>query len=320
MVKQKIKKSKEQKIANSIKLAFGNKNTQNLKDMSKEFLLEFFKNCNLIEDNGVVNVSNVPLDFEEFIGKKAPYKFVFDIKTHDKVKDSELIMQGSYFLVAIKDYLSNKGQASLLKINVDEVNDLNLKKTISKPGVIYEFSFLSTYQFLNEKKQSISKILIKDEKVFDVNLSDVKIKNGDKEDIKELDLEKEYIVAKNVLDKNVKSEIMSIKKVLKEKLEKELLRIKDHYVKQIKEKDDEVETCVNKIKMLQGKLRHTSYERDIINLRRMIRESQERLEMLKKKSYKERLQAEEKFHINDEIEKHVLSIKNDLINVSVWYW
>ena len=52
----------------------------------------------------------------------------------------------------------------------------------------------------------------------------------------------------------------------------------------------------------------------------MIRESKERLEMLKKKGYKERLLVEEKFHLNDEVEKHVLAIKNNLINITVIYY
>jgi hypothetical protein len=72
--------------------------------------------------------------------------------------------------------------------------------------------------------------------------------------------------------------------------------------------------------MLQSKLRHTSYERDIMILKRMIRESEERLEMLKKRSYHERLKIEEEFHIKDEIEKHALSIKNSLINVTIYYY
>jgi len=65
-------------------------------------------------------------------------------------------------------------------------------------------------------------------------------------------------------------------------------------------------------------LRHTYYDRDISILKRTIRESKERLEMLQKKSYRERLNAEEIFHINDEVEKHALSIKNILINITVF--
>lgn len=286
---------------------------------SKEFLLEFFKDAKVEDKDGVLTVSEVPLGFEKFVGKLEPYKFVFDINTHNKVKDSELIMQGSYFLLAIRDYLSDKGQTSLLKI----IPELNKKYPDAKQkayGYLYEFSFLSTYQYLNDKKQTMSKILIKDNSVLDIDLSKFKTHIGNKDEISDLDSTNQYGVAKKILDKKVMKEIGSIKKVLGKKLEKELFRIKDHYSKQIKEKDEEVEACANKIKMLQSKLRHTSYERDRNIIMRMIRESTERLEMLKQRSYKERLEVEKEFHVKDEVEKHVLSIKNNLINLTIYYY
>jgi hypothetical protein len=288
-------------------------------DTSKEFLLEFFKDCNIIDDKEVLIINNVSPEFENFVGKRAPYKFVFDINMHNKFKDSELIMQGSYFLLAIKDYLRDKGQTSLLKINMDQIpKELKIKK--GSANFLYEFSFLSTYQYLNEKKQSMYKIIVKDKELLDIDISKLKTAKGNKNDIPIIDAGDAYIIAKKSLDGKVIQEIKPIKLLLRGKIDKELFRIRDHYLKQIKEKDEEVETCANKIKMLQGKLRHTSYERDINILKRLIRESQERLEMLKKRSYKERLKTEENFHINDEVEKHVLSIKNVLINLTVYYW
>ena len=300
-----------------------------IENSSKKFLLEFFKDSKIEDKNHVLTISEVPKDFENFIGKNAPYKFVFDIKLHKKVIDSELIMQGSYFLLAIRDYLLDKGQTSLLKINIKpDLSEISKKlknyKILdiksSNFNFLYEFSFLSTYQYLNDKKQSMNKILTNEKEVLDLDLVKFKIHNGNKEEISLLDPLKPYQVARKRLDERVIKDIKQIKLILKEKLEKELSRVKDHYFKQIKEKDEEVESCVNKIKMLQSKLRHTSYERDINVLKRMIRESQERLEMLRKKSYRERLRAEEVFHIKDEVEKHVLLIKNSLINVTVFYY
>ncbi|MEI6849682.1 MAG: hypothetical protein WCK29_01460 [archaeon] len=292
---------------------------------SKEFLLEFFKDSAIDNGDNVLTISNVSPDFENFIGKKAPYKFVFDIATHDKIKDSELIMQGSYFLLAIRDYLSDKGQTSLLKIHakLDSTNPLFKKYKIleskeSSLDYIYQFSFSSVYQYLNDKKQSTNTFLMKSNSPPDINMNKFKTSKCSNEEISSIDPTAQYNIAKSLLDKKVKEEIKPLKIILKEKLSKELFRVKDHYHKQIKEKDDEVESCANKIKMLQSKLRHTSYERDRSILRRLIRESEERLEMLKKKSYKERLKAEELFHINDEIEKHALSIKNSLINLTVF--
>lgn len=297
-----------------------------MKNMSKEFLLEFFKDADIVDKDGVMTVSNVPLGFEQFVGKKEPYTFVFDIETHNKVKDSELIMQGSYFLLAVRDYLKNKGQTSLLKLQI-EPESLKFGKKYklsdikqSGFGFLYEFNFISTYQYLNDKKQSVNKILVDGDKVLNTDLSKYKAQKGNKEEIPVLDSAEQYKIVKKYLDERVNKEIKPIKNILKVKLEKELSRVKDHYSKRIKEKDEEVENCANKIKMLQSKLRHTSYERDRNILVRLIRESGERLEMLKQKGYKERLEAEEDFQIKDEVEKHTLSIKNGLMNVTVYYY
>jgi len=298
---------------------------------SKEFILEFFKDSKIKDERGVLTISEVLPEFEDFIGKKSPYKLVFDFNLHNKIKDSELIMQGSYFLLSIRDYLSDKGQTSLLKINttpnlseISKIPKLKNCKVIeikqSSYEFLSEFSFLSNYQYLNEKKQSQNKILVKNREVLNLDLSKFKIQTSNKDEIPEIDLSNAYQIAKNRLTSNVTKEIKPIKIILKEKLDRELGRIKDHYFKQIKEKDEEVERCAEKIKLLKSKLKHTFYDRDISILNRLIRESQERLENLKKKSYKSRLEAEEKFHVNDEVEKHVLSIKNNLINVTLYYY
>src|SRR3989338_3740648 len=97
------------------------------KNNSKEFILEFFKGSKIKDEKGVLTISEVHKDFEDFIGKKSPYKLVFDFNLHNKFKDSELIVQGSYFLLVIRDYLSDKGQTSLLKINI-KPNLLDIKK------------------------------------------------------------------------------------------------------------------------------------------------------------------------------------------------
>jgi hypothetical protein len=300
-------------------------------DDSKNFILEFFKDCKINDRGGVLTISEVPRDFEEFIGKKSPYKLVFDFNLHAKVKDSELVIQGSYFLLAIKDYLSNKGQTSLLKLDI-KPNLLELSKNpklknykiieikLDGYNFLSEFSFLSIYQYLNEKKQTIIKFLVKDREVLNLDMSKFKTHDGNKEEIPSVDLKMPYNLAKKKLDMQVNKEIKEIKSSLKAKLDKELHRIKSHYFKQIKEKDEEVERCKEKIKLLEGKLKHTFYDRDINTIKRTIRDSKVRLEMLQKKSYRERLNAEEIFHINDEVEKHVLSIKNILINTTLYYY
>lgn len=307
------------KLKNILRSCWTNKMVKTINpDISKKFLIEFFKDCSTEEKDGVLQVTNVPEDFENFIGKKAPYKFVFDISTHNKVANSELIMQGSYFLLAIRDYLENKGQTSLVKLQ--EIPGKAILSKLKGEKCFYEFSFMSTYQYLNDKKQSLNRFFVKDGKILDMEVSKFKKLKGNREEIETLNSEEYYQLAKKKLGEKVSDDVKSIKKLLKQKLEKELTRIKSHYHKQIKEKDDEVESCANKIRLLQSKLRHTSYERDRNIIMRMIRESTERLEMLKQRSYKERLKAEEEFHIKDEVEKHALTIKNTLINVTVYYF
>ena len=144
----------------------------------------------------------------------------------------------------------------------------------------------------DKKKQTLNKFLIKDVEVLNLDINKFKTHNGNKEEIPSIDIKESYNLAKKRLDLQVNKEIKAIKGLLNIKLNKELDRIKDYYFKQIKEKDDEVERCKEKIKLLESKLKHTYYERDINTLKRMIRESKARLEMLQKRSYKERLHNE----------------------------
>ena len=297
----------------------------------KKFILEFFKDCKITDKNKVLTIKNVQKDFEEFIGKKSPYKFVFSFDLHSKTKNSELITQGSYFLLSIKDFLRDKVKTNLLKLNIKpnlaklnkdpKFKKLKITKIESKEFVfLCKFYFLSTYESLNQKNQSINKFLIKDLKILDLDLDKFKTKAGDIKEIDSIDLEKEYLLAKKRLTLELNKITKPMKNSLNKKLSKEIKRIKDHYSKQIQEKDYEVKRCEEKIMLLGSKLKHTFYDRDILNIKRNIRESEARLEMLKQKSYKERLTAEENFHIKDEVEKHVLAIKNNLINITLFYY
>jgi hypothetical protein len=297
----------------------------------KEFILEFFKDCKIKEEKGVLTISGVPHDFEELFGKKSPYKLVFDVDSYAKIDDSELITQGCYFLTAIRDYFINKGQTSLSKLNIKlDLQKLNkdkkfknskiLKVELETNNFLKEFNFLSICQYLNDKKQLTNKFLVKDNQLIDLDMKKFSIVKGNKEQISIINLEKSYDLVKRKLDLQIKKDTKGIILKLNKKLEKEIHRIKDYYSKQIKEKDEEIEKCGQKIKLLENKVKHTFYDRDIDTFNRMIRESKVRLEMLKKKNYKQRLKTEENFHLNDEIEKNTLSIKNILINVTIYYY
>lgn len=297
------------------------------------FILEFFNSLGskIIEKNNVLTIEDVPRDFEEFVGKKAPYILVFDFKNHNKMQDSELIVKGSYFLFSIRDYMRTKGQTSLFKISFDLTEkDLRKNPKLKKYNIIEarkngfvsleEFNFLSSCQYLNEKKDFASKILIKDKDILDFNISKFKLSKGKIEEIKELNVDEEYKLAQNKVKDIIKNETKQIKANLKIKLEKELTRIKEHYYKQIKEKDDELERCLEKIKLLESKLKHTYYERDARILQMKIKEAKVQLGELKERDYRERLIEEERFHVTDETDKHALTIDNHLVNISVFYY
>src|SRR3989338_8954006 len=87
-----------------------------------DFSLEFFKslNCSVsVKDLNRIVVNKVPYDFETFVGKKTPYSLVFDTETHAQVENSELMTKGSYFLKAMRDYMQDKAQTTLLKLNIE---------------------------------------------------------------------------------------------------------------------------------------------------------------------------------------------------------
>ncbi|MBR9703876.1 hypothetical protein GOV12_00555 [Candidatus Pacearchaeota archaeon] len=300
---------------------------------NKKLIKDYFKDYKVIEKNNVLTIPEAPSDFEEIFGMKAPYKLVFSLNNYKIIPNSELITRGSYFLSSIRDSMEGKGQTSLVKLNVKipllKVDDLLigncsiLKKEIKNSyKCIIEFTFFSNSHALNEKKQFFKKYLINmyDDEILDIDINKYKFLKSNKDEIPQLDINKQYKIAKNNFLKYLNEDIKDIKIKLKGKLKTEILRIKEYYSHQIKEKDEEILICKNKINNLKKDLKHTTYERDINTIKRNIRDSETRFEMLKKQGYKERLKEEEKFHFKDEIDKHTLIIENKLVNASIYYY
>jgi len=302
----------------------------------KEFILEFFKSlkCKVIEREGKININEVPKDFEDFLGKKAPYVLVFDLDKHKEIENSELIVKGSYFLTAIRDYMRNKGQSSILKLRI-AVEDPNkeIKKEINfsncrltevkkKEGKKYltKLTFLSSCQYLNEKKQFISSIIVANNQIIEVDWNKYELQEGNKEDIEVGEISNQYKIAQRELRRIIEKETKEIKSTLKDKLGKELERLRDHYKQQINEEDEELARCEEKIKLFEGQLEHAYYDKDIRSLKQKIKKYKNRAEELKKEGYEERIKGEERFQIQDEVYKHSLRIDNNLINVSIIYY
>ena len=308
---------------------------EKLPDM-KKFILDFFKflKCNIIEKENFIKINKAPKDFEDFLGKEAPYTLVFDQEQLEIIENSELITKGSYFLASIRDYLEDKGQTTILKLMIPIVNpDKEIKKGINfnrcklikvgeKEGRKYltKFTFFSSCQYLNEKKQFISPIFITNNNVLNLDLEKYDFQEGDKNDLEIKDLQDSYNVAKDELNNIVKKEIRETKSILNEKLDKELTRLNNLYAKQIDEKDEELEKYEEKVAIFKGQLEHAYYDKDIIALKNNIKKYQDYVECLKKEGYKERLKIKESFYIQDEIDKHGLKIDNNLINLSIIHY
>src|SRR3989344_6559798 len=82
----------------------------------KEFTASFFKNlgAKTTWQGNTLQVEKIPHDFEDFFGKRSPYKLVFD--RGEETNETELIAKGSFLLKAIALYLEKKGQTTLLKM------------------------------------------------------------------------------------------------------------------------------------------------------------------------------------------------------------
>ena len=264
----------------------------------QKFVESFFTNLKAEWKNegDVLVVTKINKEFEDYYGKKVPYKFVFS----GEVKgDEELIAKGSSLLKVIAAFLENRGQTSLVKINFNfdkidiekflkfkncEIQSLTKENKFAK---IVRFSFQTTFQYLNDKEQSISEISVGDEGVMDIHLEKYPLVEGKKTEIEIGDIKNHYLLAKDKLKLMLEPKIKRISDMLDRKLEKETIRIREHYKSQIKEiqlslaskgKDEEVGDITSK------------------------------------------LAKEEEFFIKDEEHKHSLNITNSLLNTTIIYY
>ncbi len=299
----------------------------------KSFVSRFFENlkCQVKDDLGKITVEKIPADFEKFCGKKGPYYFSFD----KEEGEYELITKGSYLIKAINDYLENRGQTTILRIEfefdprkeIEKIAPLmNCKFAQFNKSTTYEyftrFTFSTYFQYLNEKEQIINSVFVKKKQIFDIDLSKYKTIEAKKRESVILNIDQDYNVAKEKLKEQIKEKTQDVAKNLKESLDKEIERIKAHYHNQIKEIYDEMDKNKKKIEqiekekdeaVLSGKNLNAEFDKKIEKIKKDI-------EKLENSEEKERATREEEFFIKDEMQKHSLNIKNKLINTSVIYF
>src|SRR3989344_3896598 len=197
------------------------------KEEIKKFAIDFFNRlgCRTKIENESLVVEGVPSDFEVFYGKKSPYKIIFDKESENE--NSELAVKGSFLIKSMANYLENRGQTTLLKID-----------------------------FKIDPNEIIRK---------NINLGDSILSSINKE-IKNI-TDKKTNEIKNYLGDKIKKEVERIEnhyKNQKEELNKSADRLKSQ-IKEIEEKSKNIEGGIDelKIKKLKDNLNSLNIEEKI---------------------------------------------------------
>ncbi len=302
------------------------------KEQIKNFTLGFFKNlkCTLAWNGDVLEVSNVPSEFESFYGKKAPYFLVFE--TAAAQEQTELMARGSYLLRRMADFMGDRGQATLLRWDVDINPQEMLLKTTRLANsmlasytkkrefrVLFRFTFATTFQYLNEREQMMNTVYVNDGKVIEADVPKEELMEGKKGEIAIEKTEEAYVQAKEYVRSLFATPAAKIKGLLREKLERERARIRAHYGQQLKEHEEELARTERLIAEHEGqRAKGTLKEGPASDAK--IRRLRENLKLMRAENRKEKLKKEEEFFIRDEIAKHGLTITNKLINTTVIYY
>lgn len=292
----------------------------------KNFVENFFKNlkCTLSFEEGVLTVSNVPKDFEDFSGRQQPYYLIFD-KKYDN-GNTELMTKGSYLLKTMMEYLEDRGKTTLLKLVFDfdfekifgkkfNLVNCNISNVTRKQeyDFIIRFTFLTSFQYLNQKETLTNFVCVKDNSLVDIELDNFEFAEGRKEDVKIPNLKEDYDLAKRHLKEISEKRTFELHKLLKDRIEKEISRVKKHCESQKKEYNNSVNKILNQIANLGSSKNKEAASKKIFRLKKSLKD-------LKESNTLENIEKEENFYINDEIHKHSLSVNHKLINTSIFYY
>lgn len=284
------------------------------------FVKKFFLNlgANVLYKNNILTVNKVPLHFQKFYGKGEPYNF-----SAEKVdnEDVEMLEKGSYTLKAIKSYLEDSGQTTLLKLAFNCDPKEEIKKVITTPNakltefrdkrknnIFFRFTFHTSFQYLNEREKVINEIYIHDGKVIDGNLNDYNIIEGTKREIEIPDMKEPYFIAKEKLKDMLKDKTNEISNSLNNILENEIKRIERHFETEDSEIHVNLKKAVQKLNALVNELDYEKVEKQKVVLHKL------KLKL----NPEERLDDKERT-INIEKTKHGLNINNKLFNTTLIY-
>lgn len=282
------------------------------------FIESFFSNLKcLVQKKGeILEISNIPHDFEAIYGKKSPYHITF--RPELESESVELVVRGSSLFKAITEYLERRGQTASVKIKFEEdflgafkrylnlrnadIHNLEKKENYFQ---IFKFTFNTSLQYLNEKEQLMNTLFIQDNKVIQFNYDDYLYEPfnlaNDSEDAKNA-----YNIAKDNIRTLTTPRIQETSKILQEKLKKEQERIKSHYSSQKKEYEDALTKTKLQIEQNQNN------PQKLIRLKEQLVSLETTIPPIIKK-----LDQEETFFRQDELHKHSLNISTKLMNTTI---
>ncbi len=249
----------------------------------KKFTEEFFRNlkCGLFWNGDVLVVENVPRGFEDLVGKNAPYKLSFV----SGVDDAEFVGKGSRMLLMMTKYLEGAGKATLLRIDFEVDAEAEIRKRVGlknceieslvkryKNSFFSRFSFVTSFNYLNESERVLSEVYVYEGKVVDGDLSGYSVVDsresvssrhdpagpgvGSRESkIDTMQVRKDYVIAKERSIELTKGKQKEISGVLKEKVEVEIDRIREHYDRQLRELGGDLNGKLGKIREVELELR-----------------------------------------------------------------
>ncbi len=312
----------------------------------RKFTEEFFRNlkCDVVEENGILVVENVPRSFEDLFGRAGPYNLIFSNRKSEMSvsrKSIELVGKGSCMLIAITKYLEGTGKATILRIDFSSSGDLGesdldveaeVMKRLAlrncrldsltkgyKNNFFSRFSFISSFNYLNESDRLLSEIYVHNGEVVDGDLNGYTVVDGEKLTVDSEKIKKDYGIAKIRAAELSKGKQEGLSNILKEKVEAEVVRIKEHYDKQLGELGGDLNEKLGRIREMELELRSCSDE-DRAGVRKKLERLRGGLVKAGDDEIMERVLREREMTIGDVMQKFSLNVERKLVNTTVIYY
>ena len=296
----------------------------------EKFTVEFFKNlkCDVSSEGDVLIVENVSKGFEDLFGRPSPYRLSFV----SGVEGSEFVGKGSRMMEAMRKFLEGAGEMTLLRIDFDVDPDAEIKKRLNlrncevgslkkgyRNNFFARFSFVTSFNYLNESERLLSEIYVHEGKVVEGDLDGYKTVDGERLVVDKEKVKKGYDVARGFLGELVKEKQEVLGEVLKKRIDVEVKRIEQHYDRQLGELGGDLNLKLTKMKELENDLKFADVDKVEILNKRLERVRRELVKVGDDDAVK-RILKEREFTIRDAMQKFSLNIDRKLVNTTVIYY